>query len=243
LWHAASGGHNECAELLLERGADPNAMLDASGTALSIAMSRGNERLVRAMYTYGGSLRLDIACYLGKLELAGQLLGLDPSLANSEGDYGPLCMAAGFGHMDIVKLLLRCGADLNAPWYANNYMGYVMEDNLEMARFFLESGADPNLANWQGVTYLHKAAWKGDTAFAKLLLEFNVNLDAVDDEYRSTPLGWAAKYGQAAMVDWLLEHGADPLLPAREEWAQPLAWAKRRGHADIAARLETALAQ
>jgi hypothetical protein len=39
------------------------------------------------------------------------------------------------------------------------------------------------------------------------------------------------------MVRWLLERGADRGLPRDKHWAQPLAWATRRGHSDLAALL------
>ncbi|RKN85927.1 ankyrin repeat domain-containing protein [Paenibacillus ginsengarvi] len=240
LWHAACGNHLECARLLLARGADPNAPLDASGSPLSIAVSKGHDEMARLLYAHGGFMRLDLACYLGLIDVASAILSTDPSTANGGGDYGPLCMAAGFGHTDIVKLLIRSGTDLNAPWYANNYMGYAADYGTDMVRMLLDHGADPNAASWLGVTYLHLAACKGKTAVAELLLEYGANLDAIDDEYGTTPLGWAVKYGQTDMVRWLLGHGADPFLPAGQPWTQPLAWAQRKDRGDIAALLAKA---
>ena len=51
-----------------------------------------------------------------------------------------------------------------------------------------------------------------------------------DDDYRSTPLAWAARNGLPDMVELLLARGAPIQLPDDEPWATPLAWAKRRGH-------------
>jgi ankyrin repeat protein len=51
---------------------------------------------------------------------------------------------------------------------------------------------------------------------------------------RSTPLAWAAKFGQLEMVKFLLRHGAPKSLPDDPEWATPLAWATKRGHDEIA---------
>ena len=39
------------------------------------------------------------------------------------------------------------------------------------------------------------------------------------------------------MVEFLLARGAPANLPDDEPWATPLAWAEKRGHADIAAIL------
>jgi ankyrin repeat protein len=35
------------------------------------------------------------------------------------------------------------------------------------------------------------------------------------------------------MAQFLLERGADPNHPEDPPWATPLAWATRRGHADV----------
>ncbi|QYR22295.1 ankyrin repeat domain-containing protein [Paenibacillus sp. sptzw28] len=234
LWAAVKDNCEECVQLLLEHGADPNAVVESGGNCLFIAMRKGHHSLAKLLYTYGASMSLDAACSLGRIDLAGEIIAANPSSVNFGGDYGPLCMAVANGDMDIVKLLMRNGADLNAPWYANNYMGYAVDQGPEMLRFLLESGADPNNANWLGITYLHKAAWLGSLEFARLLIEFGADLNAVDEEYHSTPLGWAAKYGQSGMVRYLLDKGADPRLPVDQPWAQPISWARRKGYSEIA---------
>ena len=53
---------------------------------------------------------------------------------------------------------------------------------------------------------------------------------ARDEDICSTPLGWAAKFGHQPMVEFLLQHAAQPNLPDDPTWATPLAWATRRGH-------------
>ncbi|MBD2863101.1 ankyrin repeat domain-containing protein [Paenibacillus oceani] len=241
LWHAVNGNYEDIVQRLLESGANPNAPVDASGNPLFIAAKRGHSSLVQLLYAHGAAMNLDAACCLGRLDLAGEILQANPSLVNSGGDYGPLCMAAGEGRTDLVRLLIRRGADLNAPWYANNYMGYAMEKGPELVSLLLESGADPNHANWLGVTYLHKAAAAGNLELARQFVDAGADCNAMDEEYGATPLGWAAKYGKAELVQYLLDLEADPRLPAEQSWTQPLSWARRKGHADIAELLEVAL--
>ena len=73
----------------------------------------------------------------------------------------------------------------------------------------------------------------------RLLLDHGAAIDAVDDEFRSTPLGLAARWGRREMVALLLSRGADPNA-AGAPWATPLTWARRKGHDDVAADLRRA---
>jgi len=72
---------------------------------------------------------------------------------------------------------------------------------------------------------------------AAVLLEAGADIDAIETEWSSTPLGWAAREGNKGMVEWLLSKGAKPNLPEDEPWALPSEWAKRRGHPEIVALL------
>ncbi|MBI4661919.1 MAG: ankyrin repeat domain-containing protein, partial [Verrucomicrobia bacterium] len=74
---------------------------------------------------------------------------------------------------------------------------------------------------------------------ARLLLDHGADINAMDDDYSSTPLGYAAHWGQREMAAFLLERGAE-VNKAGAPWATPLAWARRKGHADIEADLRQA---
>ena len=79
-------------------------------------------------------------------------------------------------------------------------------------------------------------AHEGNIEHAKLLLEFGADINAVDEEYRSTPLGLAARGGGMGIVRLLLDNGADPDAAG----ATPLAWARKRGDGTVAALLSQA---
>jgi ankyrin repeat protein len=55
-------------------------------------------------------------------------------------------------------------------------------------------------------------AQKGFIDKARLLLEHGAFIDPVEEEYQSTPLGMAARWGHADMVRLLLDYGADRQL-------------------------------
>ena len=95
---------------------------------------------------------------------------------------------------------------------------------------------DPNHMSWHRLTLLHHMAIAGELAKARLLLDHGADIDPIDLEYQSTPLGVAVRAGQRALVALLLERGADPNA-AGATWARPLTWARKRGHADLAATL------
>src|SRR6185436_10584660 len=113
-------------------------------------------------------------------------------------------------------------------------------DCRESFRLVLER-CDPNLcAAESGQTMLHEVIARDHgvgVALASILLDAGARLDIRDDLLKSTPLGWACRWGRVELVKLLLARGADPIESGAEPWATPLAWAERRQHAEIASIL------
>jgi len=91
-----------------------------------------------------------------------------------------------------------------------------------------------------GLTMLHSVAGSRDhvtveerVAFATMLLDAGARHDIRDNILKSTPLGWACRWGRAELVRLLLERGADPVEENAEPWATPRAWAQKMGHDHI----------
>ena len=74
-------------------------------------------------------------------------------------------------------------------------------------------------------------------AFAAAALDAGARMDLRDKLLKSTPLGWACRWGHEELVRLFLERGADPIEKDAEQWATPLAWAEKKGHHTIAAML------
>jgi hypothetical protein len=53
---------------------------------------------------------------------------------------------------------------------------------------------------------------------ASILLDAGARTDARDEFLKSTPLGWACRWGRVELVKLLLDRGADPIEPEAEAW-------------------------
>lgn len=73
----------------------------------------------------------------------------------------------------------------------------------------LAAGADPRLRNAKGLSPLDGAAFKGDLAVMRALVEGGAEVDAAGPDGR-TALMWATAFNRSAAVEVLLGLGADP---------------------------------
>ena len=140
--------------------------------------------------------------------------------------------AALFGSLADVRRLVTADKSLLA---ARDSMGFTVlhiiagEDRPEVQRYLLESGADPNAVNDEGVSPLHIASYP---AFAALLLKHRarVNLAAKNGD---TPLHTiASERERADVVQVILKGGGDRRLRnSRGQTAFDIA--KSRGDAEL----------
>jgi len=162
-----------------------------------------------------------------------------PDLAQNELAFwgeGILCVPAKVGDFRMLELLMGHGAHVpNLSKWGERY--YFKHD--DVAEFLLAHGMDPNHSNWHYTTLLQDKARLGDIEKVTMLLDHGANIDAIDEEFRSTALGFAARWGQREMVSYLIERGAD-VNKAGASWATPQAWAQKKGHGEIEADLRSA---
>ena len=136
---------------------------------------------------------------------------------------------------------------LAAPLSFWHHIPWLQAGNKELDRsgyldcFRLVLGAcDVNIVGSFGRTILHEIAAMRDwitedevIAFGRAALEAGAHSDGRDDILKSTPLGWACRWGRIKLVRLLMEYGAVPEEKDAEAWAQPLAWAQKMGHNEI----------
>jgi ankyrin repeat protein len=234
LHSAAVYNHIEIVKLLLEHGAHPNVPIESSADTLTAALERGDKAMINLLCSYGAARSLDLLAYYGDIQTAAAVLKANPALAD---DVSALETAAGQGNEDFVRLIFRYQPDL-AKRIAVGVESQSPQDAIKsrgLTEFLFQRGMNPNFRNWLSITPLHRFAERGDIHNAGLFLEHGANIDAIDEQQCTTPLGWAAKAGKTEMVEFLLKKGANASLPADKLWARPRAWAEKRGHEAVLA--------
>ena len=240
LHSAVVRGHIEIVKLLLTHGAYPNVEIESSADTLSAALAtagysyvKPNTEMVELLCSYGATRAVHLLAYSGDVLTAAAVFAANPALAN---DPEALGNAAGEGREAFVRLMLRYQPDL--PRRVNFSSWSVGAKTRELNELLFQHGMNANAADWLGATALHHLAGGGNVEKAAWFLDHGADLLARDEDICSTPLGWAAKFGQEPMVELLLQRGAKPNLPDDPPWATPLAWATRRGHPEIAELLK-----
>jgi ankyrin repeat protein len=243
------------AEMLLAKGADPNANVYTAGSALYRAYSQKDWDLVQLFERHGGFLDAVSAGFLCQTEVARQMLADEAAGRLREGVVASggkvaedlLWTAAGGGDPEIVRMALERidwpredSRWEGALWQAFTCDGGV-ERGLSCLRLLLNR-ADPN-QSYSGRTMLHTVMARGGKEHlpcAEILLDAGARTDIRDDLLKSTALGWACRWGRVHFVKLLLERGVDPVETDAEPWAAPRAWAQKMKHDKVLAVLQTA---
>jgi len=148
------------------------------------------------------------ACALGPRERVAQLLAQDPGIAkaNSRDGFSGLGLAVFFGHLEIARMLVEAGADVNRP--SDNVIrvaplhSAVESGSVALLELLLAHGAKPDLVEFLEATPLHSAAARGNREMVEKLLA------AGADRHRKTKDGKTAadlarQYGRADVAEQL----------------------------------------
>ena len=251
LRQCAISGRPAMVEILLKHGASANTNVYAASSAMYEAYARKDWATVHLLERHGGVVNATTAGYLGLADLATQLLEDEAAGRLAEGVVSPggsvamtlLESAADGGHVDLVRMAMDHidwpRGDARWHWMLMRPFGRHLASGrdryLACFRLILErSGVD--VLGPFGRTMLHDvaAAWPQPpmdpderVAFATTLLDAGARMDIRDDLLKSTPLGWACRWGRAELVTLLLERGADRIESDAEAWATPQAWAEK----------------
>ena len=95
------------------------------------------------------------------------------------------------------------------PLSAADLHDAIQAGSLERVKEELARGAGVNKPDGMGATPLHDAVWTGNREIALYLLEHGADVKARHAEGGSTTVAYACIKNDLAMVELLVEHGAD----------------------------------
>ncbi|CAP62321.1 uncharacterized protein PODANS_0_150 [Podospora anserina S mat+] len=249
---AAYFGHSDTVAFLAEQGVDL-ALLGTvlnkpiSCTPLEAAASNGKMHVVKQLLQLGaspsetnnGRYGAPLSAALNAKSICEDIVtalldaGADPSVVTDEesGSHGfPLLFAVKRDRLDLVKILVERGADVNlkAGLLITALQAAVELESDAIFNFLLEAGADVNLASDYSdltgsiddgldkgpITALQSAAWHGkDDLITRLVgagahLSVDLGQDAPKPPFKSA-LQVASLRGHSTTVDLLLKLGSD----------------------------------
>ncbi len=164
--------------------------------------------------------------------------GISVNYAKNNGQT-PLMYAADLGHLEMVQLLLKLGADVNrvdknnvnaltyassrgfqaivdclAPKTSNLNMALreaIIHEHVAIVRYLVDKVSNLNVLSKHQTTFLAEAAER-NLDIVKILVEAGADIDArsyMFDFEEATPLMHAVSYDQFEIVQYLVEQGAD----------------------------------
>jgi ankyrin repeat protein len=121
-----------------------------------------------------------------------------------------LHLAVKFNHVDLAKLLIEKGADIEAAnpagWTALHFTAWL--NRYEIAQLLIEAGAKIEARGVYSWTPLHRAACYNRVDVARLLIENGADIEAKTKDGR-TALHLAAQGNSLKLAKLLIENGAD----------------------------------
>ncbi len=195
LWSSPRDGEQSIPDLIA-KGADPNRSLgELQETAVHRACVFKNLRALELLLDHGG--RVDLA---------------------NRNNQTPLHVAAFHGALDLVDVLTRRGADVEArsdfgsPLDAAAYGG-----SAAVVALLLDRGADISARSIFGRTALHQAASGGNLEAARVLLRRGIEINSVDVQSNgTTALHVAVGPGMSELFRLIVTYGIE--LDRRNDW-------------------------
>ncbi|MBS1706788.1 MAG: ankyrin repeat domain-containing protein [Armatimonadetes bacterium] len=168
-----------------------NTVDDHGTPAILLAIYYGQPNIARLLKDCGANVSLYTACALGEVEVAEAALQGDRAAVDtvSPDGFTPLCLAAAFRQPDVVRLLIRLGADPNkrsasVGSYAPIHSA-IFGNSAEIVRTLLDAGADVDTTQDGGFTPLMGAAQNGNQEIIDLLLARGADSTRKDDNGKS----------------------------------------------------------
>ncbi|CAB0029590.1 unnamed protein product [Trichogramma brassicae] len=218
-------GCYDVVEKFLDNGQDPNLIMDSS---LCIGTINPAATLGSGRGTHGGGT-------------TAAETWRNPNLTNDEGDIALHIICSKEFDKDLVSMLFELSDEGNQPiqvdaqndWGTTPLQLALQCGHKNWAEFLLRRGANPRLANKEGLSPLHAiCARNDDDDLVEIFLNINdeiqqtIQVDARDKKGR-TPLQLAVANLLPHVVDVLLDHGADLssfVFPTESDFDEKFKW-------------------
>lgn len=210
--------------MLLENGAEVDAKDALGRTALYLATIKNRTEIMRTLIDGGADLNaafiyddfemtpLKAAVKNGVLEQARMLIQNGASVdRESEKGITPLTLAIMSKNIDMIKLLLKSGANPSGSRKRETpLMIAVWKDDLKAVKLLLRFGADPNLETLAGASAIKAAVIGKRLKIAETLIEAGAKVAGVTFEEEGTNLlHIAAGKNFTEIIPLLASHGVD----------------------------------
>lgn len=205
LMFASGEGHEDIVKLLLEKGANPNIR---SGEIPAHFETTGDMPSTTALGTAIEHNHISVAKILMD---NGALI-----------DRYSIAQMGATGDIGLAKLMLKKGADLDTSSHVSYYPSALCtasrDGKLEMVKFLIDNGVNPNKIHHNRYIALEKAVFQGRVEVVKYLLEHNANPNIVLDEKNTVLYTAITSHVYMSKENYpkhyevlklLLQHGAD----------------------------------
>lgn len=219
---AASGGYVNIIKLLLSHGAEINSRTGSKLgiSPLMLAAMNGHAATVRLLLDMGSDINaqietnrntaLTLACFQGRCEVVGLLLDRKANVEHrAKTGLTPLMEAASGGYVEVGRVLLDKGADVNAPPVPSSRDTALTiaadKGHYRFVELLLSRSAAVDVKNKKGNSPLWLACNGGHLDVVQLLVNAGCDIDSQDNRKVSCLMA-AFRKGHVKVVKWMVKH-------------------------------------
>lgn len=212
---AVGNSYIDTAKILIENGANINAVDFEGWSALSYAVNNGDIEIAKLLLENKAKIKDELLIAI-KSPIVESSINIMKLLIDNkaninytdENGFNPLNIAIESGDMELTKFLITNGANVNSLMQDGvSLIGYaIAQNNMDLLQILIENGANVNYTNgdsWAD-TPLKTASRLGLDNVVRILLTRNADINAVDMN-GNTALHTAALNSQLSVVKLLLE--------------------------------------
>lgn len=212
---AVGNSYIDTAKILIENGADVNAIDFEGWSALSYAVNNGDIEIAKLLLTNRAKIKDELLIAIKSPIVESSINMMKLLIDNKaninytdENGFNPLNIAIESGDMEVTKFLITNGANVNSLMQDGvSLIGYaIAQNNMDLLQILIENGANVNYTggdSWAD-TPLQTASRLGLDNVVRILLTRNADINAVDMN-GNTALHTAALNSQLSVVKLLLE--------------------------------------